>query len=190
MGVTGFVILAIIIVILIYTILLYNGLVTLKNDVAKAWANIDVLLKQRHDELPKLIDTCKQYMGYEQQTLVKVMDARAGVQQARETGNMAALGPAEAHLRSMIGNLYAVAEAYPQLKANESFQQLQTRITGLENSIADRREFYNDSVNVFNIRIEQFPASLIARNFGFKEAQLLDFGQDEKKDVDVKALFS
>ncbi|MHB8404468.1 MAG: LemA family protein [Gammaproteobacteria bacterium] len=190
MGVTGFVILAIIIVILIYTILLYNGLVTLKNDVAKAWANIDVLLKQRHDELPKLIDTCKQYMGYEQQTLVKVMDARTGVQQARETGNMAALGPAEAHLRSMIGNLYAVAEAYPQLKANESFQQLQTRITGLENSITDRREFYNDSVNVFNIRIEQFPASLIARNFGFKEAQLLDFGQGEKKDVDVKALFS
>ncbi len=190
MSVTGFVILAIIIVILIYTILLYNGLVTLKNNVAKAWANIDVLLKQRHDELPKLIDTCKQYMGYEQQTLVKVMDARDGVQQARETGNMAALGPAEAHLRSMIGNLYAVAEAYPQLKANESFQQLQTRISGLENSIADRREFYNASVNVFNIRIEQFPASLIARNFGFKESQLLDFGQDEKKDVDVKALFS
>ena len=190
MGVTGFVILAIIIVILIYTILLYNGLVTLKNDVAKAWANIDVLLKQRHDELPKLIDTCKQYMGYEQQTLVKVMDARAGVQQAREAGNMAALGPAEAQLRSMIGNLYAVAEAYPQLKANESFQQLQARIIGLENSIADRREFYNDSVNVFNIRIEQFPASLIAYNFGFKEAQLLEFGQDEKKDVDVKSQFN
>jgi LemA protein len=190
MSVTGFVILAIIIVILVYFILLYNGLVMLKNNVAKAWANIDVLLKQRHDELPKLIDTCKQYMGYEQQTLVKVMDARAGVQQARETGNMAALGPAEAHLRSMIGNLYAVAEAYPQLKADESFQQLQSRITGLENSIADRREFYNDSVNVYNIRIEQFPASLIAGNFGFKAAQLLEFGEDEKKDVDVKALFT
>ncbi len=190
MSITGFVILAIIVVILIYVILLYNGLVTLKNNVAKAWANIDVLLKQRHDELPKLIDTCKQYMGYEQQTLVKVMDARASVQQARETGNMAALGPAEAHLRAMIGNLYAVAEAYPQLNANESFQQLQARITGLENSIADRREFYNDSVNVYNIRIEQFPASLIAGNFGFKPAQLLEFGQNEKQDVDVKALFS
>ncbi len=190
MSITGFVILALIIVVLVYIILLYNGLVTMKNNVSKAWANIDVLLKQRHDELPKLVETCKQYMGYEQQTLVKVMEARAGVQQAREAGNMQALGPAEARLHSMIGNLYAVAEAYPQLKANEDFQQLQTRITGLENSIADRREFYNDSVNVYNIRIEQFPSSLIARNFGFKAAQLLQVSDDDKKDVDMKALFS
>jgi len=102
------------------------------------------LLKQRHDELPKLVETCKQYMGYEQQTLVKVMEAREGVQQARTSGNLTALGPAEAQLRSTIGNLFAVAEAYPNLKANESFQQLQSRITGLESSIADRREFYNE----------------------------------------------
>ncbi|MDE2196339.1 MAG: LemA family protein [Gammaproteobacteria bacterium] len=189
MSVTGFIILAIIIVILVYAVLLYNNLVSLKNNVAKAWANIDVLLKQRHDELPKLVETCKQYMGYEQQTLEKVMQARAAVQQARESGNVAALGPAEAQLRSMIGNLYAVAEAYPQLKANESFQQLQARITGLENSIADRREFYNDSVNVFNIRTEQFPDSIIAGNFGFKQAHLLEFSNAEKQDVNVKALF-
>lgn len=189
MGVMGFVILAVIIIVIIYGFVLYNNLVSLKNNVATAWSNIDVLLKQRHDELPKLVETCKQYMGYEQPTLEKVMQARAGVQQARETGNMAALGPAEGQLRATVGNLFAVAEAYPNLKANESFQQLQTRITGLENSIADRREFYNDSVNVLNTRIEQFPEVLIARNFGFKETGRLEFAGDEKQDVDVKTLF-
>ena len=189
MGVGGFLLLAVIVVTVIYLIMLFNGLVSLKNTVAKAWANIDVLLKQRHDELPKLIETCKQYMGYEQATLEKVMQARAGVQQARGSGDVAALGPAEGQLRSMIGKLYAVAEAYPQLKANESFQQLQTRISGLENGIADRRELYNESVNLFNTAIQQFPGVLIAHQFGFKEASLLEFGADEKKDVDVKSLF-
>ena len=190
MGVGSFVFLAIIAVALIYLIMLYNGLVSLKNNVKEAWANIDVLLKQRHDELPKLVETCKQYMNYERDTLEKVMQARAGVQQARESGDMQALGPAEAQMRAMIGKLYAVAEAYPQLKANESFQQLQARITGLENGIADRREFYNDSVNLYNTRIQQFPDVILANNFGFKPASLLEFSDEEKKDVDVKALFN
>ena len=190
MGTGGFIFLAIVVVALVYVVMLYNNLVSLKNSVKEAWANIDVLLKQRHDELPKLIETCKQYMGYEKDTLEKVMQARAGVQQARESGDMAALGPAEGQMRSMIGKLYAVAEAYPQLKANESFQELQARISGLENGIADRRELYNDSTNVYNTRIQQFPELLIANNFGFKAASLLEFSADEKKDVDVKALFS
>jgi len=189
MSVGGFVFLAILVVAVIYLIMLYNNLVSLRNNVTEAWSNIDILLKQRHDELPKLVETCKQYMNYERDTLEKVMQARAGVQQARESGNMAALGPAEAQMRSMIGKLYAVAEAYPQLKANESFQQLQGRISGLENSIADRREFYNDSVNLYNTRIQQFPDLLIANNFGFKGKDLLEFGAEEKKDVDVKAMF-
>lgn len=190
MGVGGFVFLAVIVVAVIYVISLFNNLVTLKNNVGKAWSNIDVLLKQRHDELPKLVETCKQYMGYEQATLEKVMQARAGVQQARESGDMAALGPAEAGLRASIGKLYAVAEAYPQLKANESFQQLQGRISGLESAIADRREFYNDSVNLYNTRIQSFPELILARQFGFKESKLLEFAEDEKKDVDVKSLFA
>ncbi len=190
MGTGGFIFLAIVVVALVYIVMLYNNLVTLKNNVAKAWANIDVLLKQRHDELPKLVETCKQYMGYEKDTLEKVMQARAGVQQARESGDVAALGPAEAQMRSMIGKLYAVAEAYPQLKANESFQELQGRISGLENGIADRREFYNDSTNLYNTRIQQFPDLAIARQFGFKGASLLEFSADEKKDVDMKALFN
>ena len=189
MGVFGFVVLAVTVLAVIYLIMLFNGLVSLKNNVKEAWANIDVLLKQRHDELPKLVETCRQYMNYERDTLEKVMQARAGVQQARESGDMAALGPAEAQMRAMIGKLYAVAEAYPQLKANESFQELQTRITGLENAIADRREFYNDSVNLYNTRIQQFPDLIMANNFGFKPASLLEFSEEEKKDVDVKALF-
>lgn len=189
MGVSSFVFLAVFAVAIIYLVMLYNGLVSLRNNVKEAWANIDVLLKQRHDELPKLIETCKQYMNYERDTLEKVMLARTGVQQARESGDMTALGSAEVQMRAMIGKLYAVAEAYPQLKANETFQQLQTRITGLENSIADRREFYNDSVNLYNTRAQQFPDVIIANNFRFKPASLLEFNDEEKKDVDVKALF-
>ena len=189
MSVGGFLLVAAVVVTVVYIIMVFNGLVSLKNTVAKAWANIDVLLKQRHDELPKLVETCKQYMNYERDTLEKVMQARAGVQQARESGDVAALGPAEGQLRAMIGKLYAVAEAYPQLKANESFQQLQARISGLENGIADRRELYNESVNLYNTATQQFPGVLIARQFGFKPANMLEFGADEKKDVDVKALF-
>ena len=190
MGAFGFIILAIIVFAVVYLIMLYNGLVSLKNNVKEAWSNIDVLLKQRHDELPKLVETCKQYMGYEQATLEKVMQARAGVQQAQQAGDITGLGTAEAQMRASIGKLYAVAEAYPQLKADESFQQLQSRITGLENAIADRREFYNDSVNLYNTRIQQFPDLIIANNFGFKLGSLLEFAEEEKKDVDMKALFS
>ncbi|HEX2668950.1 MAG TPA: LemA family protein [Gammaproteobacteria bacterium] len=190
MSVGGFVFWAVMLVAVGYLVMLFNGLVALRNNVGKAWANIDVLLKQRHDELPKLVETCKQYMNYERDTLEKVMQARAGVQQARESGDVAALGPAEGQLRSMIGKLYAVAEAYPQLKANESFQQLQSRISGLENGIADRREFYNESVNLYNTSIQQFPGLMMARLFAFQGKPLLEFGADEKRDVDMKALFT
>jgi LemA protein len=184
------VLLAILAVVAVYFIMLYNGLVNLKHNVSKAWANIDVLLKQRHDELPKLVETCKQYMKYEQETLEKVMQARNQVAAASASQNMGALGAAEGQLRGLLGNLFAVAEAYPELKANETFQHLQGRITGLENSIADRREFYNDSVNLNNVRIEQFPDVIVARMFNFKPAGLLEFTAAETADVDVKQLFS
>ncbi len=174
---------------LIYGVVIYNNLVNLKHGVSKAWANIDVLLKQRHDELPKLVETCKQYMGYERDTLERVMRARSAVFGARERGDVAALGPAEGALRLGLGQLFALAEAYPDLKANQNFQHLQTRISGLEDGIADRRELYNDSVNNNNVRIEQFPDVLIARALGFRAATLLRFSEEEKKDVDLKALF-
>lgn len=174
---------------LVYGVVLYNQLVNLKHGVSKAWANIDVLLKQRHDELPKLVETCKQYMGYERATLEAVMQARSAVFGARERGDVAALGLAEGALRQGLGQLFALAEAYPDLKANQNFQHLQSRISGLEESIADRRELYNESVNNNNVRIEQFPDVLIARFFGFRAATLLEFSEEEKRDLDLKALF-
>lgn len=177
-------------VVLVYGITVYNNLVTLKHNVAKAWSNIEVLLKQRHDELPKLVEVCKQYMKFEQETLEKVIQARSRVATASESHNMAALGTAEAGLRSVLGQLFALVENYPDLKANENFQHLEGRITGLENAIADRRELYNESVNINNVRIEQFPDVIVARMFNFDSFQLLVFDGAEIADVDMKRLFS
>ena len=182
--------LAVAVVVALYTIGVYNGLVKLREAVKQAWANIDVLLVQRHDELPKLVETCKQYMQYEQETLERIMKARASVFQAAGSGDVAALGAAETSLRSGLGQLFAVAENYPQLKADESFRHLQARITQLEESIADRRELYNASVNLNNVRIHQFPDLIVAQMFGFKTADLLEFTDEQTRDVDMKALFS
>ena len=190
MGIGTLITLGVIVVVLVYGVTIYNSLVQIKHNVTKAWANIDVLLKQRHDELPKLVETCKQYMKFEQDTLTKVIEARSKVFSARESQNIPALGGAETLLRGALGNLFALAESYPELKADQTFQQLQTRISTLENAIADRREFYNVSVNVNNVRIEQFPDVIVARLLNFKEAQLLEFSEEEKKDVDVKQLFN
>ena len=190
MEISSFVSLGVIAGLLVYAITIYNHLVTLKHNVSKSWANIDVLLKQRHDELPKLIEVCKQYMGYEKDTMERIIKARSAVAAAREKTDVGALGAAETQLRLGLGNLFALAESYPDLKADQSFQHLQSRITGLEDSIADRREFYNEAVNNNNVRIEQFPDVIIARFFNFKEADLLEFSEEEKADVDVKALFN
>ena len=188
MSVGAFVFFGLVIAFVLYLVLIYNNLVRLKHNVSQAWSNIDVLLKQRHDELPKLVETCKQYMAYEKDVLEKVTAARAAVGRAREAGDVTALGKAETALRAGLMNLFAVAENYPELRANESFQHLQARITQLEAQIADRREFYNDSVNANNIRIEQFPDALVAGLFRFGPRKLLEFEAGETKDVDVKAL--
>ena len=189
MSLTGYLLLGIPLAAAIYGILIYNRLVELKHDVTKAWSNIEVLLKQRHDELPKLVETCKQYMKFERETLEAVMRARSAVAAARDTGDIDALGRAETAMRAGLGNLFAVAEAYPELRSNDTFQHLQGRISGLENTIADRREFYNASVNLNNIRIQQFPDVLIANMFGFRAKRLLKFSEEERKDVDMTALF-
>ena len=183
------ILLGILVVLIIYTISLYNHLVNVKHAVSLAWANIDVLLKQRHDELPKLVEVCKQYKEFEQSTLQKVIEARSMVHAARERQDIPALGAAENSLRIGLGKLFAVAEAYPDLKANEHFMQLQARITTLENGIADRRELYNETVNINNVQIELFPASLIAQRFNFGMKALLEFTAQEKADVDLKQLF-
>ncbi len=186
----GVVILVIIAIVLLYLVMTYNSLIAIRNHVEKAWANIDVLLKQRNEELPKLIDTCKAYMAHESQTLEKVMQARMGVDRALNAHEVAGLAKAESSLAASLGGLYAVAENYPDLKANQTFLNLQQRITGLENQIADRREFYNDSVNINNVRIAQFPDLIVARLFNFSPQDLLRFVPEELKDVDVSARFN
>lgn len=189
MSVGGFIFWGLVAILLVYIVVIYNNLVTLKHNVSKAWSNIDVLLKQRHDELPKLVETCRQYMQYEQETLEKVMQARSSVASAQQQGDIGQLGQAEGALRLGLGNLFALAEAYPDLKADETFQHLQARITGLENAIADRREFYNESVNINNVRIEQFPDVMVARAFNFKAFTLLEFSAEETADVNLRSLF-
>ena len=182
--------LAIAATLIIYLVVLYNGLVALKHNASRDFSNIDVLLKQRNEELPKLVETCTQYMGYEQETLEKVIQARSAVTSAQNSGDMNALGQAETQMRAGLGQIFALAENYPELKADESFRHLQQRISGLDNSIADRREVYNEAVNNNNTRIEQFPDVILAKQFGFKAFELLEFADAEKADVDIKALFS
>ena len=189
MDITSIIFWAAVVILAIYAISIYNHLVRLKHNVSKAWSNIDVLLKQRHDEIPKLVETCKQYMKYEQDTLERVMQARSQVSEARQSQDVSGLGAAEGALRLGLGNLFALAEDYPELRANENFQHLQSRISSLENTISDRREFYNESVNINNIGIEQFPDVVVARLFGFGARDLLEFEASEIADVSVKQLF-
>jgi LemA protein len=189
MIIAGFIVLGLLVIAIGYLILIYNRLVNLKHDTAKAWSNIDVLLKQRHDELPKLVETCKQYMRHERETLEAVMRARSNVSSAREQHDLPALSNAEGQLRQGLFQLFAAVEAYPDLKANTAFRTLEARITGLENAIADRREFYNDCVNTNNIRLEEFPDLFVARFFGFESFDLLEFSEQEIANVDLHALF-
>jgi LemA protein len=167
----------------IYFVIIYNSLVRLRNDIDKAWANIDVLLKQRHDELPKLIDACKGYMQYEQQTLLAVTDARSAYARA---GSVPEKAQADNQLTGALRSLFAVAEKYPDLKADANFLQLQQRITGLEEEIADRREFFNDSVNVYNIRIRQLPDVFVAKLLDLQRKELFQATEADRQDVEVK----
>ncbi len=175
---------------LVWGVSIHNMLVTLKNNADKSWSNIAVLLKQRNSELPKLIDTCKQHMKYEQETLEKVIKARNLVESAMKAKNMQQLSSAEAQLEVGLNGLFAVAENYPELKASDAFLRLQTRITTLEESISDRREFYNDSAAINNTRVEQFPDNVIANAFNFKKFELLEFKAEETADVNVSAAFN
>lgn len=150
---------------ILYLGILYNGLVALRNDIDKSWANIDVLLKQRHDEVPRLVDVCKGYMRYEQETLKSLIEARSRYLSAATLSQKA---QASGSLTASVNKLFAVAENYPALQANVSFLELQKRITELESQIADRREFFNDAINLFNTRIQQMPDAVVARIFGMK----------------------
>ena len=163
-----------------YLVTIYNGLIALKNDIDKSWANIDVLLKQRHDELTKLLDTTKGYMEFERDTLTKITQARSQYQQAVTIDQKA---QADQSMTSALRGFFAVAENYPELKANTNFQMLEKRISELESQIADRREFYNDSVNTFNIRIQQVPDTFVAAFMRLTPRTMLKVDEADKADV-------
>jgi LemA protein len=165
-----------------YLVTLYNGLISVKNNVDKAWANIDVLLKQRHDELPNLIEVCKGYMKYESDTLERVTRARNAYGQAATPDQKVQAG---AEMSAALGRLIAVAENYPDLKANANFAHLQARVTELESEIADRREFYNDSVNTFNIRIQEMPDAILAGMMNLHPRQMFQVADADKEPVKV-----
>ena len=168
--------------IIIYIVTLYNGLIALKNDIDKAWANIDVLLKQRHDELTKLLDVTKGYMNFERDTLTKITQARSQYQQATTFDQKA---QADQSMTSALRGFFAVAENYPDLKANANFMALEQRISQLENQIADRREFYNDCANTFNIRIQQVPDTFVANFMHLTPRTMLKVDEADKTDVQM-----
>ncbi|MEQ8345655.1 MAG: LemA family protein [Sneathiellaceae bacterium] len=174
----------------LYGVTIYNRLVALKHNVDEAWSNIDVLLKQRYEELPKLVETCKQYMAYEAEVLEKVTTLRNDAETARRTGDVGAVNRTEGALGLAISGLLARAEAYPDLKAAETFRQLMGRISTLEESLADRREFYNEAVNINNIRREQVPDLLVARPFGFAARPLFVAEPEAHGKVDMKQMFA
>ena len=179
----GLVVILFVVGIFAYLITIYNSLVRLKNDIDKAWANIDVLLKQRHDELPKLIETCKGYMQYEQKTFQLITEARTAFMKA---GSVSEKAQADNMISGALKSLFAVSENYPELKANNNFMQLQKRISELEEKIADRREFFNDDVNTYNIRIQQLPDVFIAGLMHLQRRDLFKVAEEDRRDVDVK----
>lgn len=166
-----------------YAVGIYNGLIEVNQNVDKAWANIDVLLKQRHDEIPKLVTVCEGYKNFERATIEAVMKARSQYTAATtEKDKVNAAG----QLSGAVRGLLAVAEAYPDLKSSQNFLQLQQRISSLEDQIADRREFYNDSVNILNIRIQQFPAVFFARLLNLHPRTLFQVPEADKEDVKIQ----
>jgi len=171
-----------VIAVILYFVGLYNKLVAFKNNIDRSFSNIDVLLKQRHDELPKLIETCKGYMQYEQKTLQAVTEARTAFMRANTPAEKA---QADNMVSGALKSLFAVAEKYPDLKANTNFLQLQGRITDLETKIAAQRAAYNEDVNTFNIRIAQVPASLVAGFMGLQPHALFQVAEADREDVKV-----
>jgi len=182
----GFVALVLLVLLVGYVVNIYNQLVSLRERVDQAKQNIDVLLKQRQDELTKLIDAATEFMEQEEQVLQELTAAREATAQAETPGEQA---QADQQVRQALMDFEARAEAYPELRSQENMMQFQKRISELESQIADRREVYNEAVTQHNTRIEQFPYVIFARQFGFSERELFRADPEELEDVDVGAAF-
>ena len=174
----GWIILAIVVIIAIVLIVIYNQLVTLRQRVQNAWSQIDVQLQRRFDLIPNLVETVKGYMTHEQETLTKVTDLRSSWADAKTVEQKAEL---EGQLTETLKTIMAVAENYPNLKADQSFNNLQAELSDTENKISYSRQFYNDTVTMYNTKLETFPSNLVAGMFGFKASTLFNVDNDEAK---------
>ncbi len=180
------IIIAIVVVIALFIIGLYNGLIRLKNRVDEAWADIDVQLKRRHDLIPNLVETVKGYAAHEQGTLDKVIQARNSAMSAQNSGNRAEIEKTENMLSSTLKSIFALSEAYPELKANTNFLELQRELSDTENKIQASRRFYNTNVRDFNTKLEVFPTNMIGNMLGFKSREFFEAAAEEKENVEVK----
>jgi LemA protein len=182
MSTTGWIILAVIVVIALWVMMIYNGLVSLRQRVGQAFADIDVQLRQRHDLIPNLVETVKGYAAHERGTLEEVIKARNVAMAAQGPAQQAA---AENMLSGALRQLFALSESYPDLKANANFQQLQAELSDIENKIAASRRFFNNTVGEYNTGIQQFPAALFAASLGFAPKEFFDLGEDRKTMVEA-----
>ena len=198
MSTGGWIFLAVVVVLAIFVISLYNGLVGLRNRFKNAFAQIDVQLKRRYDLIPNLVETAKAYMAHERQTLEAVIAARSAAMSAAQRaaaapgapGTMQGLAAAEAGLTGALGRLFAVAESYPELKANQNMLAVQEELTSTENRVAFARQAYNDAVMEYNTKRESVPANLIAGMFGFTEAELLQAADSAEERKAPRVSFS
>ncbi len=179
MGTSTLIVLAVIVVLALWVIAVYNGLVSMRQRVNQAFADIDVQLRQRHDLIPNLVETVKGYAAHERGTLDEVVKARNAAVAAQGTPQQAA---AENALSGALRQLFALAEAYPDLKASANFQQLQAELSDIENKIAAARRFFNNAVQEYNTGMQKFPAALFAAALGFAPKEFFDLG-DERKTV-------
>ncbi len=175
MSTAGWIVLGVIVVFALWVIMIYNQLVGMRQRVGQAFADIDVQLKQRHDLIPNLVETVKGYAAHERGTLDEVVKLRSAAMSAQGPAQQAA---AENMLTGALGKLFALAEAYPDLKANQNFQQLQAELSDIENKIAASRRFFNNSVQEYNTGIQQFPAALFAATLGFSQRTFFDVGEE------------
>lgn len=182
-----YIVLGIIVVLAIATISLYNGLIRLKNRVDEAWSDIDVQLKRRYDLIPNLINTVKGYASHERETLESVIQARNAAMQTQGEGTAKEQGQAENALSSTLKSIFALAENYPDLKANENFLELQRELSDTENKIQASRRFYNANVRDFNTKIQTFPNNIIAGWLKFSERDYFEIeNEEERENVEVK----
>jgi LemA protein len=173
------IVLGVIVALGLWIMMIYNGLVAMRQRVNQAYADIDVQMKQRHDLIPNLVETVKGYASHERGTLEAVVQARNAAISAQSAG-VPAQAAAENQLSGALRQLFALSEAYPDLKANTNFQQLQTELSDIENKLAAARRFFNNAVQEYNTGIQQFPAVLLAGSFGFTPRQFFDVGDDRK----------